>query len=87
MEAQALAAGKKNATRLGAHLVFVDESGFMMIPSVRRTWAPIGQTPIVRHYYRRERISVIGGLSLSPARRRLGLLWRDNQRESARQSR
>ena len=48
----------------------------MMIPSVRRTWAPVGQTPIVRHYYRRDRISVIGGLSVSPKRRRLGLYFR-----------
>ena len=76
METQAVAAGKKNATRLGAHLVFADESGFMMIPPVRRTWAPVGQTPIVRHYYRRDRISVIGGLSVSPKRGRLGLYFR-----------
>ena len=48
----------------------------MMLPSVRRTWAPIGQSPIVRHYYRHDRISVISGLSLSPARRRLGLHFR-----------
>ena len=48
----------------------------MMIPSVRRTWTPVGQTPIVRHYYRRDRISVIGGLSVSPKRRRLGLYFR-----------
>jgi transposase len=48
----------------------------MMIPPVRRTWAPVGQTPIVRHYYRRDRISVIGGLSVSPERRRLGLYFR-----------
>lgn len=48
----------------------------MMIPPVRRTWAPVGQTPIVRHYYRRDRISVIGGLSVSPKRRRLGLYFR-----------
>ena len=74
METQAAAAGK-NATRLGAHLVF-DESAFMMIPPVRRTWAPVGQTPVVRHYYRRDRISVIGGLSVSPERRRLGLYFR-----------
>ena len=71
-----MAAGKKNAARLGAHIVFADESGFMMIPSVRRTWTPVGQTPIVRHYYRRDRISVIGGLSVSPKRRRLGLYFR-----------
>jgi transposase len=71
-----MAAGKKNAARLGAHIVFIDESGFMMIPTVRRTWAPVGQTPVLRHYYRRDRISVIGGLSISPNRRRLGLYFR-----------
>ena len=42
-----MAAGKKNAARLGAHLVFIDESGFQLIPSVRRTWAPRGETPIL----------------------------------------
>lgn len=62
--------------RLGAHIVFADETGFMMIPPVRRTWAPVGQTPVHRHYYRRDRISVIGGLSVSPGRRRLGLYFR-----------
>ena len=48
----------------------------MMIPSVRRTWARVGQSPILRHYYRRDRISVIRGLSVSPQRRRLGLYFR-----------
>ena len=71
-----MAAGKKNVSRLGAHIVFCDESGFMMIPPVRRTWAAVGQPPIVRHYYRRARVSVIGGLSVSPKRRRLGLYLR-----------
>jgi len=33
---RALAAGKKNATRWQAHLVFVDESGFLLIPTLRR---------------------------------------------------
>jgi transposase len=70
-----LAAHQKKATRLGAHLVFVDESGFLLIPSVRRTWAPRGQTPLLRHRQRRERISVISGLSVSPRRRRCGLYF------------
>jgi transposase len=61
---------------LGAHLVFADESGFMLIPTVRRTWAPVGQTPLIRYRYARARISVIGGLSISPKRRRLGLYFR-----------
>ena len=76
MEAQGLAPGKKNAARLGAHIVFVDESGFMLIPTVRRTWAQVGQTPIIRYRYDHARISVIGGLSISPQRRRLGLYFR-----------
>jgi hypothetical protein len=48
----------------------------MMIPPVRRTWAPVEETPILRHYYRRDCISVSGGLSVSPKRRRLGLYFR-----------
>jgi transposase len=71
-----VAPGKKNARRLGAHLVFVDESGFLLIPSVHKTWAPRGQTPIIRHRYRRDKVSAISGLSVSPVRRRLGLYWR-----------
>lgn len=43
---------------------------------MRRTWAPCGQTPIIRHRYRRDKISVISGISVSPRRRRLGLYWR-----------
>src|SRR5687768_5543699 len=31
-----------------SHLVFIDETGFMMAPLVRRTWAPRGKTPIVK---------------------------------------
>ena len=48
----------------------------MMSPTVRRTRAPVGKTPVHRHYYRRDRVSVIGGLSVSPRRRRLGLYFR-----------
>jgi len=66
--------GKKNAARLGAHIVFADESGFLLIPHVPKTWAPQGQTPIHRHRQgRRDKISVISGISLSPKRHHLGL--------------
>jgi transposase len=67
--------------RLGAHLVFADESGFLLIPNVVKTWAPRGRTPVHRHRYRRHNISVISGISLSPRRRHLGLyyqLWFQN---------
>jgi transposase len=76
VEAKAVAAHKKNARRLGAHLVFADESGFLLIPNVVRTWAPQGQTPMHRHRQgRRDKISVISGISVSPRRRRLGLYY------------
>jgi putative transposase len=70
-----LADRKKNAKRLGAHIVFIDESGFLLIPPVRKTWAPKGITPIVKHHLRRDRLSVISGVTVSPKRRRLGLYF------------
>ena len=76
LEEGRVAQDKKNAARLGAHLVFCDESGFLLIPNVVRTWAPRGETPIVRHRYRRDKISVMSGISVSPRRQRLGLYFR-----------
>jgi transposase len=56
--------------------VFADESGFLLIPNVVRTWAAQGQTPIHRHRQgRRDKISVISGISVSPRRHRLGLYY------------
>jgi transposase len=45
----------------------------LLIPNVRKTWAPAGCTPIFYHSYCREKISVIGSLTVSPARKRFGL--------------
>jgi transposase len=61
------------AQQRGAHLVFLDESGFMLTPSVRRTWAPRGKTPILAAWDRRDRISAISSISVSPRNRRLNL--------------
>lgn len=65
--------GKKNAQRLNAHLVFLDECGFLLIPNVRRTWAPRGHTPIVRHRYRHDKVSAISAVTVSARRHRVGL--------------
>jgi len=65
----------KNAVRLGAHIVFGDESGFLLIPTLRKTWAPRGRTPVVRHRYRHDRLSVISGISTAPQRKRVGLYF------------
>ncbi len=56
-----------------AHLIFLDESGFQMTPAVRRTYAPVGETPIVGAYHRRGEVSAIGAVTVSPARRRCNL--------------
>lgn len=63
----------KDAQDRGAHLVFLDESGFMLTPSVRRTWGPRGQTPILDALDRRDRISAISSLSVSSVTRRVNL--------------
>jgi len=42
---------------------------------VAKTWAPIGETPIHRHPYRRDKVSVISAVSVSPQRQRLSLYY------------
>jgi transposase len=58
-----VAAGERNA-----HLVFLDESGFMLTPTVRRTWAPQGATPLLSCWDRRDRLSAISCITISPER-------------------
>jgi transposase len=48
LEDSALARAKKKAARKRAWIFFQDETGFTQQPSIRRTWAPRGQTPILR---------------------------------------
>ena len=52
-----------------------DESGFMLQPVARRTWAPMGQTPELLCWARHDRISVISAITISPAARRAGLYF------------
>ena len=40
-----------------------------------KTWAPIGETPIHRHPCRRDKVSVISAVSVSPQRQRLSLYY------------
>jgi transposase len=47
----------------------------MLQPTVRRTWAPKGKTPIHRSWDRRDRLSAISAVTVSPQRRRLGLYF------------
>ncbi len=47
----------------------------MLQPTVRRTWAPTGETPIHFSWDRHDRLSVISGISISSQRRHLGLYF------------
>lgn len=51
-----------------AHLVFLDESGFQLTPTVRRTLAPRGRTPVLKCWDNRAKISAISAVVLSPRR-------------------
>ena len=65
----------REAQQRGAHLAFLDESGFFLLAAVRRTWGPQGQTPILPAWDRRDRISAISAITVSPVRQRLGLVF------------
>jgi len=49
-----------------AMLVFVDESGFSLIPSVGKTWAPQGETPILKHKMSWPKLSAISAVTPNP---------------------
>jgi len=65
----------EDACKRAAHLVFLDESGFLLTPSVRRTLAPRGDTPVLDAWDRRDRLSAISCITVSPQRRRLNLYF------------
>ena len=44
-------------------IVFVDEAGFYPLPSVARTYAPRGQTPVLRAPLTHDHLSVISGVT------------------------
>src|SRR6202521_3953514 len=62
----ALASVEKRARRQNALIVFEDESGVSLLPSVRATWAPRGQTPVLRHHFAWKRLSIAGVLAYEP---------------------
>lgn len=47
----------------------------MLQPTVRRTWAPRGETPVLDCWDRHDRLSAISAITVSPQRKRLGLYF------------
>ncbi|MEV5535213.1 transposase [Saccharopolyspora shandongensis] len=65
----------KKARRRGAWICFQDESGFSLIPAVRATWAPRGQTPVLRHRFAWTRMSMSAALAYRPDRSQAALVF------------
>jgi len=66
---------KAEARDRHACLVFIDESGFMLAPTLRRTYAPSGQAPVEKATDPHARISAIGAIILSPEYRRISFAF------------
>lgn len=57
---------KHEASSRHAHLAFIDESGFMLAPTLRRTYAPRGHAPVLTVSDPHAKISVIAAIVISP---------------------
>ncbi len=53
----------KKAEQDNATIIWVDEAGFYLLPMAVRTWAPRGQTPVLRVPLTREHLSSISGIT------------------------
>jgi len=65
----------REARERDAHLLLLDESCFQLTPTVRRTLAPRGRTPILPCWDKRDKVSAISAITLSPQRHLPGLLF------------
>jgi transposase len=54
---------KERARREHRVLVFVDESGFYLLPGAVKTYGPQGLTPVIYEHQTRDHLSVMGGLT------------------------
>jgi transposase len=58
-----VAGAEKGALREGRTIVFVDESGFYLLPARVRTYAPRGQTPVLRVFLTRDHLAAISAVT------------------------
>jgi len=59
-----VAVPEKKALKEGRTIVFCDQSGFYLLPAVVRTYAPIGQTPVLHEQLTRDHLSAMSGITL-----------------------
>jgi transposase len=58
-----VAGDQKGAQAQQQSIFFIDEPGFYPLPGVVRTYAPVGQTPILREWWTRDHLSAISAIS------------------------
>jgi transposase len=63
---------QREALERGAVLVFIDETGFMMYPTLRKSFSPRGEPPVNQVTNPHGRISTIGAIGFRPTDGRLG---------------
>ncbi len=63
LEDGTLARVEKKAAEEGRTIVFIDESGVYLLPMVVRTYAPRGQTPILKEFLSYKHLSLIGAVT------------------------
>ena len=59
---------QKKADKNGWTLIIWDESGFSFVPNRNNTWAPIGQTPVLRETPGRHNHTGLGYITRTPRR-------------------
>lgn len=63
MAHRGLASVEKKARREGRLIVCVDEAAFYLLAGVVRTYAPCGETPILKVFETRDHLSIISGIT------------------------
>lgn len=58
-----MAGNQKGAEAQQQTILFLDESGFYPLPRVVRSYAPVGQTPILQEWWTRDHLSAISAIS------------------------
>jgi hypothetical protein len=60
-----MASDQKKAEAEGRTIVYVDEAAFYLLPAVVRTYAPVGETPVLQAPTSYAHLSVISGVTES----------------------
>jgi transposase len=63
MEDRTMAGAKKKSELESSTIVWVDESGFYLMPGLVRTYAPQGETPVIKVRLTRDHLSSISGIT------------------------